>query len=114
MKHIETILNPIENPNVFIGFGAMDVTKPYEFIGFGAMDITKPCEFIGCGAHSGVGVVFNLPSFRINDTNYNFDFGFWPVSGRTWPRDPFKLVGLEEWCRNHPQLAPETSSKAVS
>ena len=22
----------------FIGFGAMDVTKPYEFIGFGAME----------------------------------------------------------------------------
>ncbi len=31
----------------FIGFGAMDVTKPYEFIGFGAMDVTKPYEFIG-------------------------------------------------------------------
>ncbi len=24
----------------FIGFGAMDVTKPYKFIGFGAMDVT--------------------------------------------------------------------------
>ena len=35
-------------PNKFIGFGAMDVTKPYEFMGFGAMDVTKPCEF--CGA----------------------------------------------------------------
>ncbi len=34
----------------FIGFGAMDVTKPYEFIGFGAMDVTKPYEFIGFGA----------------------------------------------------------------
>jgi hypothetical protein len=31
----------------FIGFGAMDVTKPYEFIRFGAMDVTKPYEFIG-------------------------------------------------------------------
>ncbi len=31
----------------FIGFGAMDVTKPYEFIGFGAMDVTKPYKFIG-------------------------------------------------------------------
>ncbi len=33
----------------FIGFGAMDVTKPYEFTGFGAMDVTKPYEFIGFG-----------------------------------------------------------------
>ncbi len=34
----------------FIGFGAMDVTKPYEFIGFGAMDVTRPYEFIRFGA----------------------------------------------------------------
>jgi hypothetical protein len=34
----------------YIGFGAMDVTKPYEFIGFGAMEVTKPYEFIGFGA----------------------------------------------------------------
>jgi hypothetical protein len=26
----------------FIGFGAMDATKPYKFISFGAMDVTKP------------------------------------------------------------------------
>ncbi len=31
----------------FIGFGAMDATKPYKFIGFGAMDATKPYKFIG-------------------------------------------------------------------
>ena len=31
----------------------------------------------------------------------DFDFGFWPVSGRTWPRDPFQRVGLEKWCRTH-------------
>ena len=35
----------------FIGFVAMDVTKPYEFIRFWAMDVTKPYEFIGLGAH---------------------------------------------------------------
>ncbi len=29
----------------FIGFGAMEVTKPYELIGFGAMYVTKPYEF---------------------------------------------------------------------
>ena len=34
----------------FIGFGAMDVTKPYKFIEFGAMDVTKPYEFIRFGA----------------------------------------------------------------
>ncbi len=28
------------NPIKFIGFGAIDVTKPYRFIGFGAMDVT--------------------------------------------------------------------------
>ena len=30
------------NPIKFIGFGAMDVTKPYTFIKFGAVDVTKP------------------------------------------------------------------------
>ncbi len=40
----------------FVGFGAMDATKPYEFIGFGAMDATKPYEFIGFGAMSATGV----------------------------------------------------------
>ncbi len=34
----------------FIGFGAIDVTKPYAFIGFGAIDVTNPYEFIGFGA----------------------------------------------------------------
>ncbi len=29
------------NPINFIGFGAMDVTKPYESISFGAMGVTK-------------------------------------------------------------------------
>ncbi len=28
------------NPNEFIGFGPMEVTKPYEFMSFGAMEIT--------------------------------------------------------------------------
>ena len=45
-----------------------------------------------------------LPSFRIGHQNYNFSFGFWPVSGRTWPRDPLKRVGLEKRCINHPKL----------
>ena len=35
----------------FIGFGAMDATKPYEFIGFGAMDATKPYEFYRVWGH---------------------------------------------------------------
>ena len=34
----------------------------------------------------------------------DFDFGFWPVSGRTWPRDPFQRVGLEKWCRTNPKI----------
>ena len=39
------------SPNLikFIGFGAMDVTKPCKFMGFGAMDVTKPYKFIGFG-----------------------------------------------------------------
>ncbi len=57
----------------------------------------------------------NLPSLRIGDQNlYIFVFGFWPDSGRTWPRDPLQRVGLEKWCRTHPRSAPETNSKAVS
>ncbi len=55
-----------------------------------------------------------LPSFRIGNNKYNLNFVFWPVSGRTWPRDPLKRVGLEKWCRNHPQLTPETICKPVS
>ncbi len=46
----------------------------------------------------------NLPSLRIGNENYNFNFGFWPVSGRTWPRGPFNRVGLEKWCRNQPKV----------
>ncbi len=42
-------LRRLEKMLGFIGFGAMDVTKPYKFIGFGAMDATKPYEFIGLG-----------------------------------------------------------------
>ena len=38
--------------------------------------------------------------------------GFRPVCCRTWPRDPFQRVGLEQWCRTHPKFAPETHSKA--
>jgi hypothetical protein len=34
-------------PHIFIGFGAIDVTKPYEFIGFGALlsgrGMAEPC-----------------------------------------------------------------------
>ena len=45
----------VTKPYKFIGFGAMDVTKPwamdvtkpYKFIRFGAMDVTKPYELIG-------------------------------------------------------------------
>ncbi len=33
----------------FIGFGAIDVTKPYKFIGFGDIHGPKPYEFIGFG-----------------------------------------------------------------
>jgi hypothetical protein len=63
----------VTKPCKFIGFGAMDVTKPYIYIyiyrdrhrpvaggralakpyksiGFGDMDVTKPYEFIGFGA----------------------------------------------------------------
>jgi hypothetical protein len=40
----------VTKPYEFIGFGAMEVTKPYEFTGFGAMEVTKPYEFIGLGA----------------------------------------------------------------
>ncbi len=55
-----------------------------------------------------------LLSFRIDNTNYNFYLGFRPITGRTWPRDPFKQVGLGKWYTNHPKLAPETDFNAVS
>ena len=90
----------------------MDVTKPYEFIGFGAMDVTKPYKFIGFGRNFTKDRVPDLLSFRIGNNNYNFSFGLWPVSDRTWSRDPFKRVGLEKLCRTHPKLAPGTNSEA--
>ncbi len=31
----------------------------------------------------------------------DFSFGFGSFSGQTWPQDPFKLPGLEKWCRTH-------------
>ncbi len=101
----------------------MDVTKPYKFIRFGAMDVTKPYEFIGFGAHAnrfrlsiitppdGHGSVVHddvpdVPQYRclrnkrpselyelIGNTNYNFNFGFWQVSGRTWPKTPLNGPG---------------------
>jgi hypothetical protein len=55
-----------------------------------------------------------LPSFRIGNINDDAYFGFWQVSARTWPRDPFQRVGLEKGCRTHPKLAPETNYKTVS
>ncbi len=59
-------------------------------------------------------VYIYLPSFRIGNKRYNFYLGFWPVSGRTWPRDPFKRAGLEKWCRTHPKLAQEINYKTIS
>ncbi len=58
----------------FIGFGAMDVTKPYEFTGFGAMDVTKAYEFIGFGALTRSGVVARRgegggPKMEVNKTS---------------------------------------------
>ncbi len=44
-KHVD-----VSRVLLFLGFGAMGVTKPYKFIWFGAMDVTKPYEFIGFGA----------------------------------------------------------------
>ncbi len=55
-----------------------------------------------------------LPSSKINNKKYNLNFGFWAISGRTWPRGPFKPAGLDKWCRNHSKLTPGTNSKAAS
>ncbi len=45
----------------FIGFVAMDVTKPYKSIGFGAMDDAKPYKFIGFGAMDGPCQLSRMP-----------------------------------------------------
>ncbi len=125
------------------GFRAMDVTKPYEFIGFGAMAVTKPYEFIGFGAASApeassacvLGASSSTESLRRRGRprggvfgphrlpnlgrTYGriLDFCFWdlgPLSGQTWPQDPFNRVQLEIWCRTHPKLAPELNFDAIS
>jgi hypothetical protein len=33
--------------------------------------------------------------------------------GQAGPRDPFQRVKLEQWCRSHLKLTPETNYKAV-
>ncbi len=63
------------------------------------------------------------PSFRLQLLVYIFiyiyklSFGrFRQVSGQTWPRDPetpLQRVRLEQWCRMHLRLAPETNYKWV-
>jgi hypothetical protein len=70
-----------------MGCGAIDATKPYEIIKFGAIDATKPYKFIGFGAMDG-------------PKTYEL-LGFGGPDG-------FKI------CGTHPQLAPETNSKAGS
>ena len=70
----------------FIGFRAMDVTKPYEFIGFGAMDVTKPYEFIGFGAIDVLWeVVLNL--LRVGNRS------FWGSGRLRGHRRPLQKVG---------------------
>ncbi len=34
------------NPRKFIGFGAMDVSKPFKFIGVGAMEVYEMYRFL--------------------------------------------------------------------
>ncbi len=103
----------VTKPYEFIGIGAMDVTKPYEFIGIGAIywgmavgRLGSPGAFrrlygtqesymVPSGGGGGrYPRALYSPSFRVGNNNYNFNCVFWPVSGRTWPRDPFKRVGL--------------------
>ncbi len=45
--HFQDVWSHLTKPYKFIGFGAMDVTKPYNF---GAMAVTKPHQFTGFGA----------------------------------------------------------------
>ncbi len=67
------------------------------------------------GDHSGaLQLLLAVPWFRIGNQNYNCYSVFWPVSGRTWPRDPLQRIGLDKLCRKHPELAPETNYKTVS
>ncbi len=121
-----------QQPYKFTWFGDIHGPKPCKFMGFGDIHGPKPYKFIGFGdvgtdgrphaeANSEVAAQNIRPryneassylSFRIGNEICNFSFVFWPVSGRTWPRDPFHRVGLEKWCRTHPQLTPETNLNA--
>ncbi len=64
-------------PCEFIGFGAMDVTKPYKLMGFGglAMHVAKPYKFIGFGA---MDVTKSIEFYRVWGTrrHQNFIFTF--------------------------------------
>ena len=69
----------------FIGFGAMEVTKPYEFIGFGAMDVTKPYEFLGFGAMDVTVAGAQRPKIPEKMKN---------VAGQSLAPNPMNLKGL--------------------
>ena len=43
-----------------------------------------------------------------------FILGFWPIYGRTWPRDPPRSTGPAPHINLHKKSAPETNSKAIS
>ena len=48
----------------------------------------------------------NVPELLMRNGEYNCLFGFWPVSGRTWPRDPFPRVGFAKMVQNAPKIRP--------
>jgi hypothetical protein len=50
----------------------------------------------------------HLPWFSKGNTHFFFNFGFWQVSGRTRPRDPFQRVGLAKKVQNAQKISPRT------
>ncbi len=66
----------------YIGFGAMDVTKPYESVRFGAMDVIKPYESI-----------WFLKGFIVQAGRIVLAAGFW---GKEKSMAPNAIIRLRE------------------
>jgi hypothetical protein len=51
------------------------------------------------------------PRNKNDHSSYNL---FRSFPGQTWPRDTLQRVRLEQWCRTHVKLSPETIYKAIT
>jgi hypothetical protein len=101
---IRPLLGPVSTPDRTRRspmFGRFPTKLGCQDTGIDPVKLTTQCERMFS--------TVDLLSFTLGNKNYSLIWGFWQISGRTWPRDPFQRVGIEKRCRTHPKLAPETN-----